>query len=324
MELRHLRYFTAVAEHLNFSEASRRIHVAQPSISQTILDLEDELGVRLLFRDRRTVRLTAAGQTFRREALEVLRRNEQAVHLTKRASSGEIGQLRIGFFGSAVAAFLPALVQEYHRRFPDVELTLLELTNPQQLEAFDQGRLDIGFSRPLPAERSKEFHEELVYTDYLHLALPSGHPLTQNLADDGTVSIKRLSAERFVLLARQAAPELYDEKLAFCRRAGNFSPQVVNEPDRTSTVLLLVESGIGVSIVAGCVRHLVRAGGPVVFYPFQPASAPVELRLTWRRGMPSSPTVEAFRELVQSRLEAIRALMEARRLERRQRKGRRL
>ena len=159
----------------------------------------------MLFRDRRTVRLTAAGQTFRREALEVLRRNEQAVHLTKRASSGEIGQLRIGFFGSAVAAFLPALVQEYHRRFPDVELTLLELTNTQQLEAFDQGLLNIGFSRPLPAERSKEFHEELVYTDYLYLALPSGHPLTQNLADDGTVSIKRLSAERFVLLARQAA-----------------------------------------------------------------------------------------------------------------------
>ena len=163
MELRHLRYFTAVAEHLNFSEASRRIHVAQPSISQTILDLEDELGVRLLFRDRRTVRLTAAGETFRREALEILRRNEEAVRLTKRASLGEVGQLRIGFFASAVAAFLPALVQEYHRRFPDVELTLLELTNTQQLEAFDQGLLDIGFSRPLPAERSKEFHEELVY-----------------------------------------------------------------------------------------------------------------------------------------------------------------
>jgi DNA-binding transcriptional LysR family regulator len=322
MELRHLRYFTAVAKHLNFSEASRRIHVAQPSISQTVLDLEDELGVRLLFRDRRTVRLTAAGETFRREALEVLRRHEEAIHLTKRASLGEVGQLRIGFTGYAVAAFLPALVQEYHRRFPDVELTLLELTNPQQLEAFDQGRLDIGFSRALPAKRSKEFHEEPVYSDYLHLALPSGHPLTQNL-DDGTVSIKRLATERFVLLAREAAPELYDEKLAFCRRAGNFSPQVVNEPDRTSTVLLLVESGIGVSIIAGCVRHLVRAGGPVVFYPLQPPSAPVELRLIWRRGKPSSPTVEAFRELVQSRLEAIRTLMEARRLERRQRKGHR-
>jgi DNA-binding transcriptional LysR family regulator len=152
----------------------------------------------------------------------------------------------------------------------------------------------------LPAERSREFHEELVYTDYLYLALPSGHPLTRNLAG-GTIHIKRLSAERFVLLQRQGAPELYDEKLAFCRRAGNFSPQVVNEPDRTSTVLLLVESGIGVSIVAGCVRHLVRAGGLVVFCRLQPASAPVELQLSWRRGGPSSPTLEAFRELVQSR-----------------------
>ncbi len=321
MELRHLRYFTAVAENLNFSEASRRIHVAQPAISQTILDLEDELGVRLLVRDRRTVRLTAAGEIFRREALETLRRNEAAVRLTKRASLGEVGRLRIGFTGSAVAAFLPGLVHEYHRRFPDVELTLLELTNTQQLEAFDQGRIDIGFSGALTAERSKEFHEEPVYTDYLYLALPSGHPLTQNLADDGTVSIKRLAAERFVLLARQAAPALYDEKLAFCRRAGNFSPQVVNEPDRTSTVLLLVESGIGVSIVAGCVRHLVRASGLVVFCRLQPASTYVELRLRWRRGQPSSPTVEAFRKLVQSQREAIRTLMEPRPSARKQRKG---
>jgi hypothetical protein len=95
-----------------------RIRVAQPAISQTILDLEGELGVRLLLRDRRTVRLTAAGEIFRREALEILRRNQEAVRLTKRAALGEVGQLRIGFFGSAIAAFLPALVQEYHRRFP--------------------------------------------------------------------------------------------------------------------------------------------------------------------------------------------------------------
>src|SRR5690349_22250081 len=96
MELRHLRYFVGVAHHLNYSEASRRIHVAQPGISQTILDLEEELGVRLLLRDRRTVRLTAARETYRHEALEMLRRNEEAVRLTKRASLGEVGRLRIG------------------------------------------------------------------------------------------------------------------------------------------------------------------------------------------------------------------------------------
>jgi DNA-binding transcriptional LysR family regulator len=323
MELRHLRYFTAVAEHLNFSEASRRIHVAQPAISQTILDLEEELGVRLLLRDRRTVQLTAPGETFRREALEILRRHQEAVRLTKRASLGEVGQLRIGFFGSATAAFLPALVQQYHRRFPDVELTLFELTATEQLEAFDRGQLDVSFSRPVPAERSRDFHEELVYTDYLHLLLIPAHPLARNLADGRTtIPIKRLSGERFVLLHRQGAPGIYDEVLALCRRAGNFSPHVVNEPDRISTVLLLVESGMGVSIVAGSVRHLVRAGGTLLFFRLQPGSAPIELRLNWRRAAPSSPTVEAFRELVQSQREAIRALMEARSSEKKERRRR--
>jgi DNA-binding transcriptional LysR family regulator len=204
------------------------------------------------------------------------------------------------------------LVQEYHRHFPDVELTLRELTSQQQLRAFDEGQLDVGFSRPLPAERSKQFHEELVYTDYLHLVLPSAHPLTRNLAVDGTIAIKRLSGESFVLLHRQSSPTLYDEVLALCRRAGNFSPHVVSEPELMSTVLLLVESGIGVSIVSGSVRHLLRAGGLVVFCRLQPASSPVELRMNWRRSPPSSPTVEAFRKVVQSQRETIRAVMEAR------------
>jgi DNA-binding transcriptional LysR family regulator len=114
-----------------------------------------------------------------------------------------------------------------------------------------RGQLDVGFSRPLPAERRREFHEELVYTDYLHLLLIPAHPLARNLADGRTtMPVKRLSGERFVLLHRQAAPGIYDEVLALWRRADNFSPHVVNEPDRISTVLLLVESGIGVPEVS--------------------------------------------------------------------------
>jgi len=318
MELRHLRYFTAVAEYLNYSEASRRIHVAQTAISQTILDLEEELGLRLLLRNRRTVRLTAAGEIFRREALETLRRNEEAVRLAKRASLGEVGQLRIGF-AAATVAFLPALVQEYHRRFPDVELTLLELLPAEQVKAFDEGRLDVGFSRALPADWSREFHEDVVYTDYLHLALPSTHPLTLNWARDGTIHIKRLAGEKFVLLQREVAPGLYDDVLAFCRHAGKFSPHVVNVADHASSVLLLVESGIGVSILPGSLHHLIRAGEPVVFCRLQPDSAPIEFRMSWRRSVPSSPTVEAFREVVQSQLEAIHKLMEARPSEEKQR-----
>jgi DNA-binding transcriptional LysR family regulator len=114
----------------------------------------------------------------------------------------------------------------------------------------------------------------------------------------------KLSGESFVLLHRRSSPWLYDEVLALCRRAGKFSPHVVSEADHVSTVLLLVESGIGVSIVSGSVSHLVRAGGLVVTCRLQPASGPLELRMSWRRPAFSSPTVEAFREVVQRQREA--------------------
>src|SRR5713226_6782073 len=129
MELRHLRYFSAVAQYLNYSEASRRLHIAQSAISQTIVDVEDELGVKLLLRTKRSVQLTAAGTTFLREADEILRRTNEAQRLAQRAARGEVGTLGIGFFGTAAAPILPALVQAYRRKFPDVELRLFEL-NP--------------------------------------------------------------------------------------------------------------------------------------------------------------------------------------------------
>src|SRR5882762_11806423 len=110
MELRHLRYFVAVAQHLNYNEASRRLHIAQPAISQTILDLEDELSVKLLLRTKRTVQLTAAGTAFLREAQEILRRANEARQIAQRAARGEVGILGIGFFGTASGPILPSLV----------------------------------------------------------------------------------------------------------------------------------------------------------------------------------------------------------------------
>src|SRR3989441_2656844 len=165
MELRHLRYFVGVAQYLNYSEASRRLHVAQPAISQTILDLEEELSVKLLLRTKRAVHLTAAGTAFLREAQEILRRANEAQQLAQRAARGEIGTLGIGFFGTACAPILPALVQAFRRKFPDVELRLFEMNPDQQLAAFDEGRIDLGLTRALPSDRRSEFEEEPVYTD---------------------------------------------------------------------------------------------------------------------------------------------------------------
>lgn len=195
MELRHLRYFAAVAQHLNYSEASRRLHVAQPAISQTILDLEDELGVKLLLRTKRSVQLTAAGTAFLQEAAEILRRATNAQRLAQRAARGEMGALGIGFFGTASAPILPMLVQTFRRKFPDVDLRLYELNPDQQLAAFDDGRIDLGFSRKLPLDRCSEFVEEVVYTDHLVAALPAIH----RLARQKTIRLTSLAGEPFII-----------------------------------------------------------------------------------------------------------------------------
>src|SRR5882672_7016778 len=253
MELRHLRYFVGVAQYLNYSEASRRLHVAQPAISQTILDLEDELSVKLLLRTKRTVQLTAAGTAFLREAREILRRANEAQHLAQRAARGEVGTLGIAFFGAASGPILPALVQAYRRKFPDVELRLFELTPDQQLAAFDEGSIDLGFTRKLPWDRHAEFEEEVVYTDQLVIALPAAHAL----AKQKVIRLKSLASEPFVQFHRKGAPSLFDEVIAVCHRAG-FSPRIINEPNFMATAMTLVESGLGVSLIPGCVRSLNR------------------------------------------------------------------
>ncbi|MDR3459854.1 MAG: LysR family transcriptional regulator [Verrucomicrobiae bacterium] len=302
MELRHLRYFSAVAQHLNYSAAARRLHVAQPAISQTVLDLEAELGVKLLLRTRRSVQLTAAGVVFLQKAGEILFQAEAAKRLAQRAARGEVGKLGVGFFGSATAPILPALVQAYRRKFPEVELHLHELNPDQQLAAFDDGRIDLGFSRPLPAERRADFQEELVYTDRLALALPPGH----RLAPQKLIRLKSLAADAFVQFHRQGAPGLFDEVIATCRRAG-FSPRVTNEPNFMATVMTLVESGLGVSLIPSCVRGLARPR--TVIRPIDPKSAGIALCVAWKKS-DHNPARSAFLDILKAARPAIRMQME--------------
>ncbi len=304
MELRHLRYFAAVAQYLNYSEASRRLHVAQPAISQTILDLEDELSVKLLLRTKRTVQLTAAGTAFVREAREILRRANEAQHLAQRAARGEVGTLGIAFFGAASAPILPALVQAYRRKFPDVELHLFEMNPDQQIAAFDEGRIHLGFTRTLPPDRRSEFEEELVYKDLLVIALPTAHAL----AKQKVVSLKTLAGEPFVQFHRIGAPSLFDEVIGVCRRAG-FSPRIVNEPNFMATVMTLVESGgLGVSLIPSCVRSLNRPH--VIIRPISPRSADIPLCATWPKSA-DNPALAAFVEILRTAKPAIRTQMEA-------------
>ena len=297
MELRHFRYFAAVAQYLNYSEASRRLHVAQPAISQTILDLEEEIGAKLFLRSNRKVQLTAAGTALLGEIEGILKRTDDAKRLAQRAARGEVGILRIGFIAPATAPILPPLAQAYLRQYPEVELQLHHMNPDAQLAAFDEGALDLGLSRPLPPERRPYFEEEVVYNDYLGAVLPAKHPL----AKEKKIKLEKLASEPFVLFHRVGAPGVFDEAVAMCCRAG-FSPNVRHEPDLMTSVFILVESGLGVSLVPGCARGL--EGQKTIRRPLAVKSKPMCLCATWPRGS-QSPTLEAFLNILRAQKPAI-------------------
>ena len=298
MELRHLRYFAAVAQHLNYSEASRRLHVAQPAISQTILDLEEEIGAKLFLRSNRNVQLTAAGTVLFEEVQGILKRAEEAKRATQRAARGEVGLLRIGFIAPATAPILPPLVQAYRTQYPDVELQLQHMNPDAQLAAFDDGKLDLGFSRPLLPEQRPYFEEEMIYRDYLVAVLPPNHPL----AKERKIQPQKLAGEAFVLFHRVGAPVVFDEAVGMCRQAG-FSPNIRHETDLMTTVFLLVESGLGVSLVPSCARGLEQQ--KTVRRPLTVRSNSLCLCAIWPRGS-QSPTVEAFLLILRAQIPAIR------------------
>lgn len=303
MELRHLRYFTAVVQWKGYREASRRLHVAQAAISRTVADLEDELGLKLFSRAKRMAQLTPEGELFYVEAMRTLAQAESAINTAKRAAKGEVGKLSIGFLGSATYAFLPELVRTFKAQYPGVKLTLQELTPLQQEAAFDKGLIDIGFTRTLAPEQSRIFSSRVLYCDPLMAVLPASREIKTKC-----VRLADLSKENFVLFHREGAPSFFDTIIHICNKAG-FSPRVECEPNMMQTVLTLVEAEEGVSIVPACVRNL-RSDG-VRFYRLQPDEVRVELVAAWKKETPSLP-LRAFLDLVDTKASLIRKKAELR------------
>ena len=301
MELRHLRYFTAVVQWKSFREASRRIHVAQPAISQTVADLEEELGLKLFTRSKRLAQLTPEGAVFYAEAVRTLAQAELAIETAGRASRGELGRLSIGFLGSATSAFLPELVRKFKATYPGVKLILQQLNPVQQDAAFEKEEIDIGFTRTLTAEQNRTFSSRVLYRDPLMVVLPRSRP-----AKTKRVSIADLANESFVLFHREGYPGLFDVTTAMCQRAG-FYPRVENQPKGLQTVLSLVEAEQGVSIVPACARNL-RSNG-VRFYRLQPDDVRVELVAAWKKDN-ESVVLRAFLELIDTNAAQIRSKAE--------------
>ncbi|MBF2026877.1 MAG: LysR family transcriptional regulator [Oscillatoriales cyanobacterium C42_A2020_001] len=286
MELRHLHYFIAVAEELNFSRAAERLHMAQPPLSQQIRQLETELGFQLFHRTKRQVQLTEAGQTFLVEVQQVLQQLDHAVHVGRQASRGEVGQLAIGFVSSTAYNVLPPILQAFRRQVPNVTLELQELTTREQLQALVEGKLDVGFARP-PVEQP-ELATATIFREPLMVALPDSHPLQKR----DQVSVRSLANEPFILFPRVVAPGLYDPIISLCLQVG-FSPQVVQEAIQMQTIVSLVAAEMGVAIVPLSLQNLQRQG--VIYKPLQDSTPMVEVLMIWRKY--PSPTVQRFLDI---------------------------
>jgi DNA-binding transcriptional LysR family regulator len=297
MELRHLRYFQAVATALSFSRAAERLHVAQPALSRQIADLERELGVLLLNRDRHKVSLTPAGQSFLRECGALLSHAAEAADKARRIAQGEAGELTLAFMTAPTFGFLPGLVREYRRRYPRVGLKILEMNPNHQLEAFEHGNLDIGFTRPLP-HGAAGLGTQVIRREDLVAVLSPAHRFQARRR----IRTAELSDERFVLQAREETTELFDHIVAMCQVHG-FSPVISNAPNQMSTLLAMVAAGEGIGIVPEAVRQLANPG--VSFHALSPKPTPIPLILAWRTNN-ETPTVRAMISLVREWLPRIR------------------
>ena len=302
MELRHLRYFTAVVECKGYREASRRLHIAQPSISEAVSDLEDELGLKLFSRAHRNARVTPEGEIFYEDAVRILQQAETAILTAKRAAEGKVGRLSIGFIGSATLSFLPDLIRRYKLEYPNVKLALHDLYPAELDKACDRGEIDIAITRTLSLERSKNRQSRVLLRDPLVAVVPRSRKLKLK---SKKIRLADLAKERFILFHRQGAPGVFDTIVGACRSQG-FSPQVENEPNSMQTILSLVEAEEGVAIVPASISNL-RSNG-VQFVRLVP-DLHLDLIVAWSRGE-TSVILRTFLDFLNANTDAIRAKAE--------------
>jgi DNA-binding transcriptional LysR family regulator len=284
VELRHLRYFIAVAEELNFSRAAERLHMAQPPLSAAIRQLERELGVDLFTRTTREVTLTEAGQAFLEGARRTLADADRAAEDAKRAGAGEIGRLRLAYSWSTRFETLPALGRAFRASHPGVELLGQEMWNARMISAFRSGSIDLALS--LCPEIAAELELAAIRKERLVALLPEGHPL----AGEEAIPLSSLADEEFVLFPREIAPRLHDAFVAIFRRA-EFEPQLRNESFHTGWDL-----GVLVDIPAVAIApQTVASGLPegIAAVALSEPTDSLETCLVWR-GDERSPAIAAF------------------------------
>ncbi len=288
VELRHLRYFVAIADERHFGRAARRLRIAQPSLSRQIQAFEAELGFTLFDRSRRRVELTPAGVTLEAHARRVLEALDAGVQEARRAAVGQVGRIGVGYVSSMAFSGLPELLNAFRLRSPGVEVVLRELSPHEQVEALRARRIDVGFLRGTLDE--DDLVSLRLRQEPLVVALPAGHAHEAR----SPLALGLLAHEPFVSFPRQRCPAFYDSLIRLCDDAG-FMPNIVQEAPHID-IVSLVAAGFGVAIVPGSLRNAGRPG--VVFRPIVGAPQ-TELRVAWRPE-DGSPVLRDFLEVLRT------------------------
>ncbi|WP_263354156.1 LysR family transcriptional regulator [Acidicapsa acidisoli] len=254
MELRQIRSFLSITETLHFGRTAELIHLSQPALSLQIRALEEEVGVRLLERNRRKTTLTAAGLAFRDDAAVALSQLEQGVRRARLTANGKLGRLRIGFISTAGREIVPDIVRQFRELNPEVEFSLRNILTAEQIRMLDAGALDIGFLR-LPIGEHPALDVVTVHREPFVLVVPSSH----KLAESKTVRLRELAGQDFVGYERAYAPGFHDLIFGILREAG-IAPNVSQSAAEIPTLISLVASGMGVSILPiSAVKHSVAS-----------------------------------------------------------------
>ncbi|MEJ7930476.1 LysR family transcriptional regulator [Ramlibacter sp. AN1015] len=292
MELRQLRHFVCLAQVLNFSRAAEQLYIAQPALSISIRNLEEELGLQLFDRGPRHVVLTQAGRVTLSSARAALAHIDDVGNASKALGRGEAGLLKIGFVGGATFRILPRVIPEFRRRYPGVELELTEATTLEVLRRVRSGEVDGGILRHPVLGRAEQLLTAVLELDPLVAVVPRGHHLQRR----GSLRLKQLATESFVQYSHIHAPSMSALVSLACESAG-FSPRVSQEAVQIQTIVSLVESGLGVALVPESCSELIGRGA--TFIPIRDHREQLTVGLAFvRSGHSSNKLVQNFLDVI--------------------------
>ena len=297
MELRHLRYFAAVGDALSFTKAAEALHLAQPSLTRQIQDLEAEIGVRLLNRSKRHVSLTEEGQSFLADAKRVLAHSADIVESVQRFNRRETAALNIGYVANLFPAPLPAALSAFQRKFPTVSINLFDMTYGDQFRALEDGKIDLGFVGSQKTIEARGLQFRSIGMDKIVVALRKG----DRLAKKAVVKLKDLKSMFFVGMSEESYPGYRDWLTATCRTAG-FAPKVLQDVNIERMVIQAVGAGLGVALLPKQVEKLPHEN--VVFRPLVPAVL-TQSCIVWN-GVNASTALRAYVEIVKEQSASMR------------------